>query len=194
MRNVFLRDRAAFLVGVGKRGSRMGDTGKPTAAACQTRLNHMDATANFSLRFARAPDSKAETTDWLLSRQVLQRIATRISLVSEAIGLSIVGILIIMNRHEAGVNGLGGSAVALIGAISAILVATVFLVAACLHWRFCARHSAELLGTRQPARFTFSRPDPVMAFGLPSSSASAPAEKKENGEARKEASELELRH
>ena len=48
------------------------------------------------------------------------------SLVSEAIGFSILGILIIMNRHQAELNGLaGGSAVGMIGGISAILVATV---------------------------------------------------------------------
>jgi hypothetical protein len=34
-------------------------------------------------------------------RRVLQRIATRMSLVSEAIGFSILGILIIVNRHQA---------------------------------------------------------------------------------------------
>jgi hypothetical protein len=80
----------------------------------------MDATANFSLRFARASDSKVETPEWLLSRQVLQRIATRMCLVSEAIGF--LGILIIVNRHQADLNGLaGGSAVAMIGGISAIL-------------------------------------------------------------------------
>jgi len=49
-----------------------------------------------------------------------------------------------MNRHQADLNGLaGGSAVAMIGGISAILVGTVFLVATYLHWRFCARPSAD---------------------------------------------------
>jgi hypothetical protein len=83
----------------------------------------MDATANFSLGFPRASDSKVEMPDWLLSRQVLQRIATRMSLVSEAIGFSLLGILIIVNRHQADLNGLsGGSSVAIVGGISAILV------------------------------------------------------------------------
>lgn len=105
----------------------------------------MDATANFDLRFARPSESKVETTDWLLSRQVLQRIATRISLVSEAIGFSVPGIMIILNQHQAGLNGLAGrSSLAMIGGISAVLVASVFLVAACLHWRFCARHPPAL--------------------------------------------------
>ena len=99
---------------------------------------------NYSLRSAQASDSKVKTPDQLLSRQTLQRIATRMVLVSEAIGFSIVGILIIMNRHQADLNGLaGGSAVAMIGGISAILVGTVFLVATYLHWRFCARPSAD---------------------------------------------------
>ena len=130
----------------------------------------MDATANFSQRFARVSESKVETPDWLLNRQVLQRIVTRLSLISKAIGFSILGILITMNRHQADLNGLaGGSAVAMIGGISAILVGTGFLVATYLHWRFCARHSAERLVTLQSARFTFSRPDPVMAFALLSS-------------------------
>jgi hypothetical protein len=127
----------------------------------------MDATANFSLRFARASDAKVETTDWSLSRQVLQRIATRMSLVSEAIGLSVLGILIIVNRHQADLNDFaGGSSVAMVGGISAIFVGTVFLVAACLHWRFCARRAAALPVRRQSARFTFARPNPVTAIAL----------------------------
>jgi len=133
----------------------------------------MDATANFSQRFARVSESKVETPDWFLGRQVLQRIATRLSLVSKAIGFSILGILITMNRHQAELNALaGGSAVAMIGGISAILVGTVFLVATYLHWRFCAKHSAELVVTLRSARFTFSRPDTAMAFALPSGAAS----------------------
>ena len=48
----------------------------------------MDATANFSLRFARVADSNVEAADWVLSRQMLQRIATRLSLIGEAIGLA----------------------------------------------------------------------------------------------------------
>jgi hypothetical protein len=127
----------------------------------------MDATANFSLRFARASDLKVETPDWVLNRQVLQRIATRMSLLSEAIGFSVLGILIILNRHQADLNGLsGGSSVAMIGGLSAILVGTIFLVAAGLHWRFCARHSAALPVRREYGRFTFARSNPVTAFAL----------------------------
>ena len=124
----------------------------------------MDATATFSLRFPRVSDSRVEATDWVLSRQVLQRIATRMSLVGEAIGFSVLGILIIMNRHQADLNGLaGGSTVATVGGISAVFVAAVFLVAAGLHWRFCARHPAALPVRRQSFRFTFARPNPITA-------------------------------
>jgi hypothetical protein len=129
----------------------------------------MDATANFSLRFARVSESKVETTDWVLSRQVLQRIATRVSLVSEAIGFSILGILIIANRQLADLNGLaGGSAVAIIGGLSALLVGTVFLVSAYVHWRFCARHPAALPVRCSSARFIFAKPNPVTAMALAS--------------------------
>jgi hypothetical protein len=54
----------------------------------------MDATANFSLRFARASDSNVETTDWLLSRQTLQRISTGISLISLTLGFWVFATLI----------------------------------------------------------------------------------------------------
>ena len=124
----------------------------------------MDATANFSLRFAPASESKVERSDWLLNRRVLQRIATRISLVSEAMGFFVLGMLIIVNRHQADLNGLGsGSSVAMIGGISAVFVATVFLASACLHWRFCVRHPVALPVRRQSVRFTFVRPNPVTA-------------------------------
>jgi hypothetical protein len=127
----------------------------------------MDAIANFSLRFARKSESKVERTDWVLSRQTLQGIATRMSLLGEAIGFSVLGILIIANPHQADLNSLsGGSSIAMIGGISAILVGSVFLVAAGLHWRFCARHSTELLVRCPTARFTFARPNPVTAMAL----------------------------
>jgi hypothetical protein len=127
----------------------------------------MDATANFSLRFAPASESKVERSDWLLNRRVLQRIATRMSLLSEAIGFSIFGILIVLNRNQADLNGLGGGgAVAMIGGISAVLVAAVFLVAACLHWSFCIRHPVALPVRRQAFCFTFAKPNPVTASAL----------------------------
>ena len=119
----------------------------------------MDAIANFSLRFARPSESKVERTDWLLSRQTLQRISTGMSLVSLALGFWVFAMLIIINGHQAELNGLsGGRAVAMIGGVGAFLVGTVFFIAACLHWRFCARH--------QSFRFTFARPNPVTAIAL----------------------------
>jgi hypothetical protein len=59
----------------------------------------MDATANFSLKFARPSESKVEATDWFVSRQVLQGIATRMSLVTLALGFWVFAMLIIINRH-----------------------------------------------------------------------------------------------
>jgi hypothetical protein len=69
----------------------------------------MDATANFSLRFAPAPESKVETTDRILSRQALQRIWTGMSLVTLALGFWVFGMLIFINRHQADLNGLAGA-------------------------------------------------------------------------------------
>jgi hypothetical protein len=127
----------------------------------------MDATANFSLRFTQASESKVEPTDWVLSRQVLQRISTGMSLISLALGFWVFAMLIFINRHQAEVNGLsGGSSVAMVGSIGASLVGTVFLVAACLHWRFCVRHPVQLPVRRQSFCFTFPRPNPVTASAL----------------------------
>jgi uncharacterized integral membrane protein len=127
----------------------------------------MEATANFSLRFARASESRVETADRSLSRQVLQRIATRMSLVSLALGFWVFAMLIIINRHQVELNGLsGGSFVAMVGGIGAFLVGTVFLVAAGLHWRFCARHPAALPVRHQSVRFTFAGPEPITAITL----------------------------
>ena len=127
----------------------------------------MDATYNFSLSSARASESKVETPDRLLSRQTLQRIATRISLISEAIGFLAVGILILMNRHQVDLNGLSsGGSFAMVGGVGAFLVGTVFLGAACFHWRFSASHPATLPVRRQSVHFTFARPNPVTATAL----------------------------
>jgi hypothetical protein len=97
----------------------------------------MDATHNFSLRFAQRTESKAETTNRLLMRQTLQKISTEMSLISLSLGFSIFGMLIIVHRHQADLDGLCGSSVATVGGIGAILVGTAFFVAACLNWRFC---------------------------------------------------------
>jgi hypothetical protein len=63
--------------------------------------------------------------------------STGVSLISLCLGFSIVGMLIIVNRYQADLNGLSGeSSVATAGGIGAILVGMAFLVAACLHWNF----------------------------------------------------------
>ena len=88
-------------------------------------------------------------------------------LLGEAIGFSILGILILMNRNQADLNGFSvGSSFAMVGGIGAFLVGTVFLGAACFHWRFCASHPATLPARRQPARFDFTWPEPAMAFAV----------------------------
>jgi hypothetical protein len=49
-------------------------------------------------------------------------------------GFAIFRMLIIMDRYQADLDDLsGGSSVAMVGGISAILLGTVFLLAACLH-------------------------------------------------------------
>ena len=81
---------------------------------------------------------------------------------SLALGFWVFAMLIIINRHQAELNGLsGGSSVAMVGGIIAILVGVVFIVAAYLHCRFCARHPAAPQVRRQSARFTFARLNPV---------------------------------
>jgi hypothetical protein len=89
----------------------------------------MDASTNFSLGFAQPLGVKAERP----GRAALQRIATGIGLVSLAVGFSGIGMLTIMKRGQADLSGIsGGSSIAVIGGISAVLVGTVFLVIACL--------------------------------------------------------------
>ena len=116
-----------------------------------------------ALRFAEGSDAKTEKPQ----RQALQSVAIGISLVSLAVGFSVRGILIILNRHQADLNDLGGgSAVAMIGGISALLVSAVFLVAACLNWRFCDKHPATLPVWRETARLTFCRAESAATFAL----------------------------
>ena len=64
----------------------------------------MDAISNFSLGFAQASELKARMADRLLTRQTLDKIATGLSLISQAFGFSIFGTLIIANRHQANLN------------------------------------------------------------------------------------------
>jgi hypothetical protein len=54
----------------------------------------MDATSDFSLSFAQGFGLKARRPEQLLKRAALERIATGLSLISQAVGFSIVGLLI----------------------------------------------------------------------------------------------------
>ena len=111
----------------------------------------MNTTANFSIWFGQASKLKVETLD---QSQPLQRMATRISLISEALGFTILGTLIIRKRFQAGLDWLSGrSAIAMFGGVSAIPAGTAFLLGACLHWKFRAR----LPAWHRLARFTFSK-------------------------------------
>jgi uncharacterized integral membrane protein len=99
----------------------------------------MHATYNFSLGFAQGEESKTKTPNRLFNQEALQMISTGVSLMSLSLGFSIFGILIILNQHQVQLNDLSGhGSLAMVGGIGAILVGTAFLVAACLHWRFCA--------------------------------------------------------
>jgi ABC-type multidrug transport system permease subunit len=111
----------------------------------------MNATSTFRIRSAPVSDSKNETLDRLLNRLTLQRIGSAASLISQAIGFFVLGMLIIVNRHQSELNGFsGGSSVAIAGGIGAILVGTVFFIAACFFCRFYARSSAVVSTSRQP--------------------------------------------
>jgi hypothetical protein len=63
------------------------------------------------------------------TRRRLQQISTAISLVGLALGFSGLGLLIIAKDHD-------GSA-SITGGILGILVGVTFLIAACLHWKYC---------------------------------------------------------
>ena len=59
----------------------------------------------------------------------LQKISTALSLVGLALGFSGLGLLIITKEHDGGASITGG--------ILGILVGVTFLIAACLHWKYC---------------------------------------------------------
>jgi uncharacterized membrane protein YidH (DUF202 family) len=59
----------------------------------------------------------------------LQKISTALSLVGLALGFSVLGLLIITKEHDGGASITGG--------ILGILVGVTFLIAACLHWKYC---------------------------------------------------------
>ena len=125
----------------------------------------MDATSNFGLRFAQASESKVGMPERLLKRQTLKRTATGLSLISQALGFSIFGMLSIANRNQADLGDFaGGSFVATVGGAGAILVGTAFIIAAFFYWRFCARRSAELAVTHKISRLSFARPKSATAI------------------------------
>ena len=124
----------------------------------------MDASTNFSFRFAQAPESKARVPKVLTKRQALERTVTGLSLISQAFGFWIFGTLIIVNRHQADLSEIaGGGFATVVGGISAILAGTSFLIAACLYWRFWAGRSAALAISRRTVRRTFPKPNSVTA-------------------------------
>ncbi|HET9377174.1 MAG TPA: hypothetical protein VFO40_19520 [Chthoniobacterales bacterium] len=110
----------------------------------------MNTTSTSSVRFAPVPEWKVQILGGLLKRQTLQRIASTTSLISQAIGFSVVGLLIILNRHQSDPNGLsGGGFVAMVGGIGAVFVGAIFFVAVWLYCRSCARRSAGFSASRQ---------------------------------------------
>jgi hypothetical protein len=125
----------------------------------------MEATSNFSLRFAQASGSKAELPERLLRRQALERILTELSLISQGLAFSIFGILIIANRYQADLHHFAdGSFVAMLGGTSALLVGTAFIIAAFLYWRCHARRSAGLAFSSKTACLTFARHESATAI------------------------------
>src|SRR5580692_4010305 len=101
----------------------------------------MDVSSN--LGFAQGTRPKTETFERLFHRQPLRKIWTTMSLVSLSLGFSLLGILIIVNRHRADLNGPSGdSFVAAVGGIGGLVVGVFFLVTACLHWSILSRSSA----------------------------------------------------
>jgi hypothetical protein len=96
----------------------------------------MDVPFKSILGFAQGAGPKTETSERLLQRQTLRRIWTTVSLANLSLGFSVFGILIVLNRHRADLNGPSGdSFVAAIGGIGGLVIGIVFLVAACLHLR-----------------------------------------------------------
>jgi hypothetical protein len=103
----------------------------------------MDVPFKCRLGFAQDAGPKTETSERLLQRQALRRIWTTVSLVNLSLGFSVFGILIVVNRHRADLNGPSGdSFVAAIGGIGGLVIGIGFLVAACLH---CRKGSASWL-------------------------------------------------
>jgi hypothetical protein len=124
---------------------------QPMPGGRQTKKSPMNAPSTFSPRFAPLSERESKTLSRLVNRQTVQRIASTVSLISQAVGFFGVGMLIMVNRHQSDLNGLSsGSSVAMAGGIGAIFVGTVFLVAAaCYYCRFCTKRSAASSASRQ---------------------------------------------
>jgi hypothetical protein len=126
-------------------------TEMPAAFDKQNQTLPMDASTTFSLRGAGGSDAKAEKP----KQATLEQITTGISIIGLTVGFSILGTLIIVNRHRAHLNDLpGGAFIAVIVGICAILMGGVFFFAYCLHWRFSAKQSAASSAGPQTARLT----------------------------------------
>jgi len=125
----------------------------------------MKAITDFSLSFAQRLGLKAEMAEQLFKQAALKRIVTGLSLISQAVGFSIVGLLILATRAQAELNdSANGSSAAIVGGTSALFVGIAFLIAAFLHQRLCARRSAGLALRPNTVRLTFARPELTTAI------------------------------
>ena len=119
----------------------------------------MDATYNLSLAQGTA---KTLAPNQSLKLQTLQEISTGMSLISLSVGFSIVGMMSIVNRHQADLSDLpGGNCTAMVGGISAMLVGAACLSAAGIYWRLCAGRSAGLAVSRKTVRLNFAKPESI---------------------------------
>jgi uncharacterized membrane protein YidH (DUF202 family) len=85
----------------------------------------------------------------------LEKISTSISLVGLALGFTVLGLLIIAKVHD------GDATIA--GGILGILVGVAFLVAACLHWKYCDQIQGRSKLDEDPAAGVVSEMRPAGA-------------------------------
>ena len=83
----------------------------------------------------------------------LEKISTSISLVGLALGFTVLGLLIVAKEHDGGAPIVGG--------ILGILVGVAFLIAACLHRRYCEKIQGRFLLAEGPAAEIASEIRPV---------------------------------
>jgi hypothetical protein len=108
----------------------------PVRHMIERKKQPMDVPLKCRLGFTQDTGLKTKTSERLLQRQTLRKIWTTVSLVNLSLGFSVFGVLIVLNRHRADLNGPSGdSFVAAIGGIGGLVIGIGFLVAACLHWR-----------------------------------------------------------